>query len=235
MKNINLSIIIPCYNEAHSIPLLFKKIEAIQKDYFEIILINNGSTDDTKNILKQLNVNFNITVVSLKENLGYGNGIIEGIKIANGKIISWTHADLQTDPKDVIDAYKFYIKQGDAKKFILKGKRINRKLIDRFFTFMMSLISSILLGAKLSDINAQPKMFHRDYFGDLDQAPKDFSLDLFFLYKGIKSGKTILEYPVFFSNRLYGESKGGGSLKGKIKLIKRTMAYILILRKSIKK
>ena len=237
MKNIsiNLSIIIPCYNEANSIPLLLKKIESLKEDYFEIILINNGSTDDTKNILKQAKVNFKMIVINLEKNLGYGNGIIQGIKKAEGEIISWTHADLQTDPMDVINAYNLYIEQGNIENFILKGKRINRNFIDSFFTFMMSLISRILLGVKLSDINAQPKMFHHNYFKDLDQAPKDFSLDLFFLYKGVKSGKSILEYPVIFSNRLYGESKGGGTLKGKIKLIKRTFTYIIKLRKTLKK
>ena len=99
----------------------------------------------------------------------------------------------------------------------------------------MSIVSSIAFNIRLSDINAQPKMFSRDFIKYIDNAPNDFSLDLFILVKAIKMNYTILEYPVMFKNRNYGISKGGGSFIGKIKLTLRTLSYINKLRITLKK
>ena len=97
---------------------------------------------------------------------------------------------------------------------------------------MMSAICKFYLNIKLLDINGQPKMFHRDFLKELKNAPSDFSLDLFLLYKANKLDYTILEYPVRFKKRLYGESKGGGTIKGKI-MTKRTLSYIIQIKKKI--
>ena len=96
------------------------------------------------------------------------------------------------------------------------------------------LSSSFLLGSKLWDVNAQPKMFHRSFMKYLDVAPHDFSLDLYVLFVANRLGMKVQSFPVFFAKREFGEAKGGGSLKGKYKLIKRTFAYIFQLRKDIK-
>ena len=116
------------------------------------------------------------------------------------------------------------------KQCVLKGKRKGRSLFDWFFTFSMSIISSVLLGRCLSDINAQPKMFHRSFLKKLKNHPKDFSLDLFFLYQAKSNAMKIIEHPVYFGNRLYGESKGGGTIGGKLKLVVRTWDYMLQLK-----
>ena len=99
----------------------------------------------------------------------------------------------------------------------------------------MSIVSSVAFNIRLSDINAQPKMFSRDFIQYIDNAPNDFSLDLFILVKAIKMNYAILEYPVVFKNRNYGISKGGGSFIGKIKLTLRTLSYINKLRITFKK
>ena len=97
----------------------------------------------------------------------------------------------------------------------------------------MSLISSLFLNQKLWDVNAQPKIFHRDFMNHLKQAPYDFSLDLYVLFVANRIKISIKSFPVFFSNREFGEAKGGGTLKGKFKLIKRTLGYIIELRNDI--
>ena len=97
----------------------------------------------------------------------------------------------------------------------------------------MSLISSLFLNQKLWDINAQPKIFHRDFMHHLKKAPYDFSLDLYVLFVANRIKISIKSFPVFFSNREFGEAKGGGTLKGKFKLIKRTIGYIFELRNDI--
>ena len=227
-KDPKLSIVIPCYNEAGNIPALVKKLESIKSHNIEVILVDNGSTDNTGDVLsKEINNKSHyFKCVHIAQNIGYGHGIITGICAAQGKVISWTHADLQTDPVDVVNAYSFYSENQDYKNCILKGKRVGRNLFDAFFTFGMSVASSFLMGVKLSDINAQPKMFHRSFLEKISDAPDDFSLDLYLLYQARVNGYKVLEYPVHFGKRMHGVAKGGGTLKGKWKLIKRTWAYM---------
>lgn len=221
-----LSIIIPCYNESLSINSLVDSCKSIIEDDIEIILVDNGSTDGTYDILKQIDLPKQIIPIRIKKNIGYGNGILKGLENARGEVLSWTHADLQTDPRDVVDGYILYQNEIISKKCIVKGVRKNRNFIDSFFTFCMSLYTFSSLGVWLYDINAQPKIFHRDLFKYFDNAPLDFSLDLFALLTFKKLNITTRTFEVYFKKRKFGEAKGGGSFKGKFKLIKRTLNYI---------
>ena len=105
-----------------------------------------------------------------------------GVKQSSGKIISWTHADLQTDPQDIINAFEKFAIYAKNENYILKGKRIGRNYFDVFFTYGMSIIATYLLKYRLSDINAQPKMFYRSFLSKMKNSPDDFSLDLYLLY-----------------------------------------------------
>ena len=235
---INLSIVIPCYNESRSLPRLFQAcLDACKgRNDIQFIFVNNGSNDDTQIVLNQL---LNLEVykfgksVHLPINKGYGFGILQGLSVAEGRVLSWTHADLQTDPKDVIIAFELYKVELESNHCIVKGERKGRNLFDNIFTGGMSLISSLFLNQKLWDINAQPKIFHRDFMYHLKRAPYDFSLDLYVLFVANRIKISIKSFPVFFSNREFGEAKGGGTLKGKFKLIKRTIGYIIELRNDI--
>ena len=174
-----LTIVIPCYNEAENIPFLIKTIKGVYKPNTEIILVDNGSTDDTPGVLfKELESmsNDSICSVRVENNIGYGHGIMAGVKEAKGEIIAWTHADLQTDVKDVYNGYKMFRSQSDQEKTFLKGSRKERPFIDLILTWGMGIISSTMLGTKLNDINAQPKMFHRTFLQLTDNAPDDSSI-----------------------------------------------------------
>ena len=231
-----LSIVIPCYNEAENIPLLIESINNVYKSDTEIILVDNGSTDNTCDVLlkelKSIN-NASIRSVLVKNNIGYGHGIMAGVSEAKGEIIAWTHADLQTDVKDVYNGYEMFRNQSNQKKTFLKGYRKQRPFIDQILTWGMAKISSIILEKKLNEINAQPKMFHRSFLDMADEPPDDFSLDLYFYSIAVENGLNVVELPVYFKDRLYGEAKGGGgsSIWTRIKIIKRTFKYIMKLRK----
>ncbi len=236
---ISLSVIIPFYNEESSVNDLLKECFkiSISKRNIEFVLVDNGSTDNTNiNLLRFLksNQNFNAKIIEVKKNIGYGNGIIQGLNNAHGEILSWTHADLQTDINDVIGAYETFKEGLINNKCIVKGRRVNRNFFDNFFTKSMSLISTIILKKKLDDVNAQPKVFNKSFFRSLKNPPLDFSLDLFLLYFALEKKIIINNYPVLFKDRHSGKAKGGGTLIGKFKLIKRTLKYILELKNRLK-
>ena len=228
----NLSIVIPCYNEAESIELLINKLLKILNREIEIILVNNGSIDNTISKLEALSLPNNIKVLTLEHNLGYGNGIIQGLKKTSGEIVSWTHADLQTDPMDVVEGYYKFKEELIEKQCIVKGNRRKRKLKDEFITLGMSIYSSIMLGTRLFDINAQPKLFHRSFIDLFSSPPLDFSLDLYVLYFFKKQNIKVRTIPVYFENRIHGEAKGGGSnIRARLKIIINTIIYAHKLKK----
>jgi len=97
----------------------------------------------------------------------------------------------------------------------------------------MGIYSSIILNKWMYDINAQPKIFHRSFLNEFDNPPLDFSLDLFLIYFFKSKNIKVNSFPVLFNKREYGEAKGGGTFKGKINLIIRTLKYIHKLKRNL--
>ena len=233
-----LSIVYPCYNEVDNLAqIVCKTQKAIDGRDIEVILVDNGSTDDTPSKLPEIIGSLSdscFRTVRVDVNKGYGFGIMSGVRIARGEVVCWTHADLQVDPYDVIAAYDFYLSHDDWQSCILKGKRSGRSLLDSGLTVGMAVIASFLLGVKISDINAQPKMFFRRFLEHMPSPPSDFALDLYLLYVARRKNVPILEYSLSFGKRIHGHAKGGGGgMFAKFRLIYRTWSYILRLRNSI--
>ena len=226
-----LSIVIPCFNEADNIFPLFQKIEEIlQKDNsIEFVIVDNGSTDNTLNNIISTNLykEKRIELLKIQNNIGYGHGIMSGVNIAQGQFIGWCHADLQTEPMDVLNAFSSKIDNLKDEKCIIKGLRKNRNIFDSIFTFGMSIFASLVFMKKINDINAQPKLFPISFLELIKDYPKDFSLDLYILIMAKSNNYKIINHEVIMKKRLYGEAKGGGSLIGKLKLIKRTLIIYL--------
>jgi len=236
--SIRLSVIVPCYNEADNLPALFDAFRAAvgERADIEVVLVNNGSRDRSAEVFAELASQERhafVRVVTVSVNRGYGFGILAGLRGAAGEFLAWTHADLQTDPKDVLIAFERLSREHEPAKCFLRGRRVGRPLFDRVFTAGMGLFASLMLRSRLRDINAQPKLFHRSLLEQMTDAPHDFSLDLFVLHLANRSGLKVLEQPVGFGARTAGEAKGGGSLRGKYKLTRRTFAFIVELRRKL--
>ncbi len=227
------SLVIPCFNEEKNLPLLIDRcIKILDRNDIQLILVDNGSTDNTKKILLEYELQHkNLNVVYIKKNLGYGFGILSGLNEAEGDIIGWTHADLQTDPNDFIKGVDFFKEFGN--NIFVKGKRYGRPFSDTIFTIGMSIFESILLRKKLWDINAQPTIFSKSFFHSLKNPPSDFSLDLYFYYKAIQSNLKIYRFPVIFGERMYGISSWNVDFRSKVKFIRRTINYSFKLKKYV--
>lgn len=232
---IKLSIVVPCYNEEKNIPLILSRFnDVISRNDIEVILVDNGSTDNSEGVLSKLLPKYPFAkTVKVDVNQGYGYGILQGLNIAVGEYIGWTHADMQTDPNDVIKALEI-IEKENCDKIFVKGNRKGRPLFDVFFTFGMGCFETLLMGQFLWDINAQPNIFSRDLFDNWQNPPFDFALDLFALYEAKKQRYKIIRFPVVFPERLHGKSHWNTGLQAKWKFIKRTIEFSFKLKKGLR-
>jgi len=227
------SLIIPCYNEAANLPLLLERCKALAaKPEVEVILVDNGSTDDTSLVLLNLLPSYSgCRTVRVEKNQGYGFGIISGLKTAKGEILGWTHADMQADPQDTLRGLELFDRYG--LDIFVKGRRYGRPLADVVFTLGMSAFETLLLRKLLWDINAQPTMFTRRFFETWIATPDDFSLDLYAYYQAQTQGLKVHRFPVRFGERAYGISHWNVNWAAKWKFIRRTVDFSLQLKKNI--
>jgi len=228
---VDVSLIIPCFNEAKNLPILISRCkDLIEKYPVEIILVDNGSTDNSSMLIAKYPF---VKLVKVKKNEGYGNGILEGLNNASGEILAWTHADLQTDPNDLMRGLELVLASTNPQRLFLKGRRYGRSFFDLIFTFGMSVFETLLLQKLMWDINAQPTIFHKSFFQIWKNPPNDFSLDLYVYFMAKKSKLVIKRFPVKFSKRLHGTSDWNTSLLGKYKFIKRTLSYSFNLKRKL--
>jgi len=231
-----LSIIVPCYNEARNIPLILGRFsEAVRRPDVELVLVDNGSTDDSADVLKRLLPDYPFArTVRVEVNQGYGFGILSGLRAADGQYIGWTHADMQTDPCDTVRALGIIEGIGSPDDIYVKGRRRGRTPFDVFFTAGMGVFETLYMGVGLWDINAQPNIFHRTFFEGWTNPPHDFSLDLYALYTARKKGLRIIRLDVEFPPRLHGHSSWNTGLGSKWKFIKRTVEFSRRLKKGFR-
>lgn len=230
-----MSLIIPCYDEAQNLPLLINRIEEsfVGEHEAEVILVDNGSRDETSAILASLAGHPVIRSVRVDVNQGYGYGILAGLRAARGRFLGWTHADMQTDPADALRALAL-VRCANTDALYVKGRRYGRPFNDVVFTLGMSAFETLLLGTWLWDINAQPNILSRPFYEAVaNGAPHDFSLDLYFYHAARQHGLRMVRFPTRFGERAHGASHWNVNWAAKKKFITRTLKYSLELRKRV--
>lgn len=232
------SLVIPCYNESAGLPELVRRCTYVAAEgHGEVVLVDNGSSDDSAAVLQGLlgaadsDGRDGVRWVRVPVNQGYGFGITSGLAAARAQVIGWTHADLQTDPADVLRAVPLF--EGGGTRMLVKGRRYGRPVADRVFTAGMSAFETVLLRRPLRDINAQPTLFSRELVERWGTPPTDFSLDLFALYSAAALGFEIRRFPVIFAPRKWGTSSWNTDFAAKRRFIRRTLDFSLSLRKSL--
>lgn len=216
-----------------NLPLLLERCKelAVRPDV-EVILVDNGSTDSTAEVLQNLLPKYpGCRSIRVEKNQGYGFGIVSGLRSAEGHILGWTHADMQTDPQDLLRGLDLFEKHGE--KILVKGRRCGRPFMDVVFTVGMSIFETLLLAKPMWDINAQPTMFPRKFFDSWSTPPDDFSLDLYAYYQAQSQGLKVCRFPVKFGERAHGVSHWNVNWAAKWKFIRRTIDFSLQLKKKI--
>tara|TARA_Y100000590_G_scaffold254193_1_gene285492 strand:- start:438 stop:1379 length:942 start_codon:yes stop_codon:yes gene_type:complete len=173
------SIIIPLFNEAENIDMLNNElissildIQKSQQYNFEIIYVDDGSSDDTLTKLKNLNNSINTVIVKNFKNLSQSKSILNGIEVSSNENIILLDGDLQNDPKDIKKMIELYVKEKDI---IVHGFRKFRK--DPYLTKILpskiaNYIVRIFTNSKILDHGCSLKIFkkeiikYEDFFGD---------------------------------------------------------------------
>jgi len=206
-----ISLVIPCFKEEGNIKTLVKKCEKfLSNKKNQLVLVNNGSSDNTGQRIDEFSNIPNLKKVDVDKNQGFGYGVIQGLLNSSGEILSYSHADNQTDPNDVLKGVDLIDNKQDS-NFLVKGHRVDKiknnwKFMNLFVSYSMTVFESILFQKYLYDIHAQPVIFHKNFFNKWKNPPKDFTLDLYVYYLAKKNNFRIIRFPVQFNilNRLSG-------------------------------
>jgi glycosyltransferase involved in cell wall biosynthesis len=227
-------IVIPCFNETENLVRLYaecRQIVANSEGKICFILVDNGSNDTTSEFVSShQNSAPGVRFVSITPNRGYGGGILAGMRESTAEIIGWTHADLQTPLSDCLRALDILDQGYD----FVKGRRIGRSFIDKFFSKGMGVFESAVFGKKLEEINAQPTMFSKRIFESWQDVPNDFSLDLYALVMAQELGARIARFDVDFLPRMHGSSKWNSGFMSRLRFIKRTLKFSFELKRRIR-
>ncbi len=236
--SIDLSLIIPCYNEEKNVPLIVDRVKTtLPKGMkMELILVDNGSRDNTNKLIRAYARRYAfVKLVEVKKNKDYGFGVISGLNKARGEFLSFTHGDMQTDPYDAIIAYQIMKKQADQKKCLVKGARKDRPFSDRIFQVSVSFIESFIMRRPMRDVFAVPSLFHRGFWRLVEHPPLTHSFDIHLYYLAKKMGFKIVRFPVVFPKRLHGASHWNKGLSSKWNFLKMMVRDSLEIKKTVDK
>lgn len=171
MKQVELSIVCPAYNESDNLPELVKQVgnSLGSKINYEIIVVDDGSTDSTVSVLKKIGTkNRNLKLLSLSRNFGHQRALLAGLFNASGEVIITMDSDLQHPPKYLSEMYQSILKGADMvvmQKKNIKNEGIFRALSRNAWYFFMSRFSGVKVIPNASDFRAY-KRWIVDYVKD---------------------------------------------------------------------
>ena len=161
----SFSIVIPIYNESNNIKILLKEIYFILKDnfLFEVIIVNDGSNDESKEIIEKLNYE-NLVLINNDKNLGQSKSLWIGIKNSKYETIVTIDGDLQNDPKDIPMLIDYYKQNNDID--LVGGIRTKRKdnLIKMISSKIANTLRSFIFKDGCIDTGCSLKVFNKKVF-----------------------------------------------------------------------
>ena len=206
----NLSIIIPAFNEEESIKplvnLIFKNLDKNLED-FEIILIDDGSNDKTWDEIVKISNKFeNIVSIKLLENYGKSDALDAGFKVCKGNYVLTMDADLQDDPSEILPLYSMII---ENKYDLVSGwkKKRNDPLTKTIPSKFFNLVTRLFSGIKLNDFNCGIKIYRKEVINSINlYGEMHRYIPLIAKWNGFNK---IAEKEVNHNRRKYGVTKFG--------------------------
>ena len=208
-----ISIIIPCYNEKKYINKILEKIKSLRNLQKEIILIDDGSDEETKKILKHcLNDSLIDELITLNKNFGKGYAVKTGVKKATGDIILIQDSDLEYNPDDY---YKLIDPIISDKADIVYGSRFlgNEKgqrvlyYSHRVGNFFLTTLTNILTNINFTDMETGYKVFKSDVLKKIEINENSFGIEPEITVKLAKMNFRFYEVGISYNGRTYEEGK----------------------------
>ena len=212
MINPLVSIIVPCFNEEKIIQKIVEKIINFKTYKTEIIIVDDFSSDKSRDIIIELEMN-NKNIVRLfhGSNLGKGAALKSGINIAKGDLILFQDADLEYDPKDYDVLLKpFLITDAD----VVYGSRfIGGEYVRLHFFWhylankLLTLATNIVTNLNMTDMETGYKVFKKDVIKSINLKEKSFGIEPEISVKLAKKKFIFYEVPISYRGRSYEEGK----------------------------
>ncbi len=204
-----ISVVIPVYNEMHTIRKILARVQNTNR-VAEILVVDDGSTDGTRDVLKELDASDAIRVILHEKNQGKGAAVMTGVHQASGDVIIIQDADLEYDPRDY-PALLQPIEEGLAD--VVYGSRfLGAARRPTMFWHMianklLTLMTNLLYNNILTDMETGYKVFRREVVSNLNIHARRFDFEPEFTAKILKSKVRIFEVPITFNPRDYSEGK----------------------------
>lgn len=203
-----LSVIIPVYNEKGTIREIVDRVQAVPINK-EIIIVDDGSSDGTREILHELAMQDNIKVFLHEKNRGKGAALSTGLKKVSGDYVIFQDADLEYHPEEYQTLLEPILK-GDAD--VVYGSRF--KGSGRAFLFwhkmgniFLNFVTNVLYNSTLTDMETCYKMFRRDVISGITIESNRFNVEPEVTAKILKRGFRVYEVPITYSGRDFTEGK----------------------------
>ena len=204
-----ISVIIPAYNEKGTIEEILRRVQATGIPD-EIIVVDDGSVDGTRQILDSLDGKGGVRVILHDRNLGKGAAVVTGIRAAQGEILLIQDADLEYDPRDIprllepIDEGIADVVYGSR---FLGGPRRPVMFWHMVANKVLTLMTNILYNNILTDMETGYKMFRREVVQGMRIKARRFDFEPEFTAKILKRKVRLYEVPISFNPRDYNEGK----------------------------
>jgi glycosyltransferase involved in cell wall biosynthesis len=205
----NISVIIPIYNEVHTLREIVKRVQA-QNMASEILLVDDGSMDGTREILSELDNQESIRIILHEKNQGKGAAVRTGLEYAKGDVILIQDADLEYDPRDYPALLK-PIEEGVADVVygsrFLGAPRRTAMFWHMIANKLLTLLTNILYDTILTDMETGYKVFRKEVSEGMKLHARRFEFEPEFTAKILKRKVRIYEVPITFTPRDYEEGK----------------------------
>ena len=206
-----LSVVVPVFNERNTVVEVLRRMRSVELPdgvEREIIVVDDGSTDGTRDVLKQLG-DSTVRIVMHDRNRGKGAAVRTGFTHASGEYILIQDADLEYDPEDWPKLLNPVLR-GKARVVYgsrFTGERRNMMLLHWIGNRFLSMTTNVLFNTTLSDMETCYKLFERDLVNSLHLQSNKFDIEAEISAKVLKRGIRIYEVPISFSGREFNEGK----------------------------
>ena len=214
-NNLNVSIIIPCYNEKETIEEVFLKVKSSHIQNKEIIIVDDFSNDGSIEIINKIskdNSESKLKTIFHKRNEGKGAAIKSGLEVATCDLVLIQDADLEYDPSDYLSLLEPFIKYNAD---VVYGSRFvggsGPKRLHMFWhqvaNKLLTLITNVFTNLNMTDMETGYKVFKREHLNVKNLEEKSFGIEPEITIKLAKKKLKFFEVPISYNGRSYNQGK----------------------------